>query len=87
MNCDKDFNCFAKFHAGHFLRDILQEEGRDMAWLAANTGMEAEMLRTLMEKRNMDADLFIRIGLPMQPLFLQRVDEMVFGKGATKPVA
>ena len=27
---------------------------------------------------NMDAELFVRMGMPMEPLFMRRVDEMVF---------
>lgn len=28
----------------------------------------------------MDGELFVRLGMPMQPLFMQRLDEMIFGK-------
>lgn len=38
-------------HAGHFLCDVLQEKGHDVAWLALRT----------------------------EPLFIHRVDEMIFG--------
>ena len=51
------------------------------------------MIRMNMERRhiinnnppqpNMDAELFVRIGKPMDPLFMQRVDEMVFGAAKT----
>ena len=79
MNNDNDFNRFSKFHAGHFLRDLLQEEGHDMAWLARHTGRDIVFLEDLLELPNMDAELFVRIGLPLQPLFMQRVDEVIFG--------
>lgn len=74
VKCDDDF------HAGHFLRDILQETGHDVPWLAQRTGREMAFLESLLEQSNMDAELFVRIGMPMQPLFMQRVDEMIFGK-------
>ncbi len=80
MNNDNDFNRFSKFHAGHFLRDLLQEEGHDMAWLAQHTGRDIVFLEDLLELPNMDAELFVRIGLPLQPLFMQRVDEVIFGE-------
>lgn len=73
-------NRFDDFHAGHFLRDLLQEEGHDVPWLALHTGRDAAMLESLLEQPNMDAELFVRIGLPLQPLFMQRVDEVIFGK-------
>ena len=68
------------FHAGNFLRNILQEEGHDMAWLAASLHMPTEILDCILTQPNMDAELFVRLGLPMEPLFMQRVDEMIFGK-------
>ena len=81
--CDKDsFNRFSTFHAGHFLRELLQEQGHDVAWLAAHTGKEVAWLEHLLEQPNMDAELFVRIGLPLQPLFMRRVDEVIFGKDA-----
>ena len=68
------------FHAGHFLRNILQEGGHDVRWLAERTGRDIAVLDTLLDQANMDAELFVRIGLPLQPLFMQRVDEVIFGK-------
>ena len=68
------------FHAGHFLRDLLQEEGHDVAWLAQQTGRNVAFLEDLLEQSNMDAELFVRMGKPMEPLFLQRVHEMIFGR-------
>ena len=75
------------FHAGRFLRNILQEEGRDLCWLAEHTGRDIAVLDTLLDQANMDAELFVRIGLPMQPLFMQRVDEMIFGENPVIPQA
>jgi hypothetical protein len=34
---------------------------------------------------NMDAELFVRLGKPMEPLFLQRMHEMIFGS-STKAI-
>ena len=68
------------FHAGRFLRDVLQECGHDEAWLAAHTHKDLPFVEHLLEQPNMDAELFVRMGMPMEPLFMQRVDEMVFGR-------
>jgi len=73
-------DCYKDFHAGHFLRELLLEEGHDVSWLADRTDSDMEALESLLEQPNMDAELFVRIGKPMEPLFMQRVDEMVFGK-------
>ena len=73
-------NRFDNFHDGHFLRDLLQEEGHGESWLALHTGRDVAMLESLLEQPNMDAELFVRIGLPLQPLFMQRVDESIFGE-------
>ena len=75
-------NKFEDFHAGRFLRDLLQEEGHDMGWLANRLSMPLEILDCILEQPNMDAELFVRIGLPLQPLFMRRVDEVIFGKNA-----
>lgn len=34
----------------------------------------------------MDAELFVRLGKPMEPLFLQRVHESIFGKQPAETV-
>ena len=76
----KGLNRFDEFHAGNFLREILQEEGHDLAWLANRLHMPSEILKCILTQPNMDAELFVRLGMPMQPLFMQRVDEVIFGK-------
>ena len=68
------------FHAGHFLRDLLHEQGHDTVWLAAQTGMDQKALETLLNQSNMDTRLFVEVGERMQPLFFQRVEEMIFGQ-------
>ena len=68
------------FHAGRFLRETLDGSGHDMAWLALRTGMTPAELEALLAQPNMDAELFVRTGMPMDPLFMRRVEEMVFGK-------
>ena len=73
-------NRFDNFHTGNFLLGIMQEEGHDLAWLAASLHMPTEILSCILTQPNMDAELFVRIGLPLQPLFMQRVDEVIFGK-------
>lgn len=87
MNGANDFNRFAKFDAGLFLRQLLQEEGHDLAWLAASTKVPAEILDCILAQPNMDAELFVRLGKPMEPLFLQRVHETIFGDDTVRPVA
>ena len=83
MNSDNGFNRFAKFDAGLFLRQLLQEEGHDLVWLAASTKVPVEILDCILAQSNMDAELFVRIGLPMEPLFTQRMHEIIFGSKAT----
>jgi len=79
---DEHFNRFGEFHAGHFIREIMQEEGRDTAWLAERTGRDEAFIEHLFEQPNMDAELFVRMGLPMDPLFMRRVHEMIFEEEA-----
>ena len=79
MNSDNGFNRFAKFDAGLFLRQLLQEEGHDLAWLAASTRVPVEILDCILSQANMDAELFVRLGKPLEPLFLQRMYETIFG--------
>lgn len=79
----KKIQRFDDFHAGYFLHEIMQEEGHDMAWLAQHTGRDIMFLQALLEQPNMDAELFVRIGKPLEPLFMQRVHESIFGKKAT----
>ena len=67
------------FHAGWFLRKTLDVSGHDVLWLAARVGMVQAELEALLAQPNMDAELFVRLGLSMEPLFMQRVDEMIFG--------
>lgn len=74
---------FSDFHAGNFLRDILREEGHDLDWLAARTKVPVEILDCILSQSNMDAELFVRFGMPLQPLFMQRVHESIFGSKTT----
>ena len=78
--CCKGNAAMGDFHAGHFLCNILQEEGHDVSWLADRLHMPAEILDCILTQPNMDAELFVRIGMPLQPLFMQRVHESIFGK-------
>ena len=76
---NQEVSRFTDFHAGHFLRALLQEQGHDVPWLAAHTDKDTDALDLLLEQANMDAKLFVSLGLPLEPLFMQRVDEMVMG--------
>ena len=77
------YSDFSDFHAGQFLRELLQEEGHDTAWLADRLGMPPEILSCILAQPSMDAELFVRLGKPLEPLFMERVQEAVFGKEAT----
>ena len=77
---NQDVSRFSDFHAGHFLRALLQEQGHDVPWLAARTDSDTDALDLLLEQADMDAKLFVSLGLPLQPLFMQRVDEVIFGE-------
>ena len=68
------------FHAGHFLHELLIDSGHDIKWLSSRMNMNANTLSELLEMPNMDAELFVRVGLNMKPLFDERIHEMVFGK-------
>lgn len=83
-NGKKDlYRDFGDFHAGRFLCDVLQEEGHDKAWLADRLNIPLDIFKCILEQPNMDAELFVRIGMPLEPLFLQRVDEVIFGNKTT----
>lgn len=77
---------YSDFLNGDFLRQLLQEEGHDVSWLALHTGRDVAILESLLEQADMDAELFVRIGLPLQPLFMQRVEEAIFGKQPAEAV-
>lgn len=75
------------FHAGRFLSDVMHEAGHDTKWLASQARMDEDALIDLLNQPNMEAGLFVRMGMPMEPLFMQRVDEMIFGERKVWPVA
>jgi len=68
------------FHAGQFLREVMRASGHDEVWLSIQTGMDQKALETLLNQSNMDTRLFVEVGERMQPLFFQRVEEMIFGQ-------
>ena len=76
-------SCFSDFHTGRFLRELMEEEGHDTLWLSGQTGIGMDVIEGLFGQMNMDAELFVRLGQPLNPLFLQRVDEMIFGSKVT----
>ena len=75
------------FHAGRFLSDVMHEAGHDTKWLASQARMDEDVLIDLLNQPNMEAELFVRMGIPLEPLFFQRVDEMVFGTHPARPMA
>ena len=87
MKHDDNLKYNTSFHAGHFLRGLLEEQGHDAAWLASRTGHDPKWVANLLEQPNMDAMLFVRMGRPLEPLFMRRVNEMVFGNEMVKPMA
>ena len=72
------FNRFDDFHAGHFLQGCLQESGFDEAWLAQHTDSDVEAIEVLLTRRNMDAELFVRLGMPIGAVFWNRLHELLF---------
>ena len=74
-------NRFSAFHAGHFLQQCLQASGHSMEWLARTTDSDIEAVETLFEMVNMDAELFVRMGMPMGNDFYDRVHKEIFPNG------
>ena len=72
------FNRFDDFHAGRFLQGCLQESGFDEAWLAQHTDSDVEAIEVLLTRRNMDAELFVRLGMPIGAVFWNRLHELLF---------
>ena len=79
------FNRFDDFHAGRFLQGCLQESGFDEAWLAQHTDSDVEAIEVLLTRRNMDAELFVRLGMPIGAAFWDRVHEAIFGPQTVNP--
>ena len=51
-----------------------------VSWNGTQTsGSYTNDTESLLEQPNMDAELFVRLGMPLEPLFLQRVHEVIFG--------
>jgi len=69
------------FHAGHLLQQCLQASGHSMEWLARTTDSDIEAVETLFEMVNMDAGLFVRMGMPMGNDFYDRVHKEIFPNG------
>lgn len=72
------FNSFGDFHAGHFLEECLRCSGFDVKWLASKTNKDEKALMELFAMPNMDAELFIDIGMPMGAVFFDRMHEEIF---------
>ncbi len=66
------------FHAGRFLQQCLQASGHSVEWLARTTDSDIEAVETLFEMVNMDAELFVRTGMPMGAFFFNRVHKEIF---------
>ena len=75
----KDTNNLSNtFHAGRFLQQCLQASGHSVEWLARTTDSDIEAVETLFEMVNMDAELFVRTGMPMGAFFFNRVHKEIF---------
>ena len=72
------FNRFDDFHAGRFLQRCLQESGFDEAWLAQHTESDVEAIEVLFTKPNMDAELFVSMGMPMGAAFWEPLHASIF---------
>ncbi|MBO6023927.1 MAG: hypothetical protein J6P83_03640 [Bacteroidales bacterium] len=65
-------------NAGKFLQDELAKSGHDVAWLAEQTGKEQAFLEELFKQSNMDAELFVRMGLPLGDPFFASLHALIF---------
>ena len=72
------FNSFDDFHAGRFLEECLRCSGFSVEWLAEKTNSDVTALEMLFAQPNMDAELFIDIGIPMGAVFFDRMHEEIF---------
>lgn len=68
----------AILNAGKFLQDELAKSGHDVAWLAEQTGREPAFLEDLFKQSNMDAELFVRMGLPLGDPFFASLHALIF---------
>ena len=59
----KKSNPYVVFHAGRFLTQLLDGSGHDMEWLAGQIRVGIGELEALLCQPNMDAELFVRLGL------------------------
>ncbi|MBO6024498.1 MAG: hypothetical protein J6P83_06560 [Bacteroidales bacterium] len=71
-------------NAGKFLQDELAKSGHDVAWLAEQTGKDQAFLEDLFKQSNMDAELFVRMGLPFGDPFFESLHMAIFGKPREK---
>ena len=75
------------FHAGRFLQQCLQDSGFDVGWLARNTNSDIEAVEMLLAQPEMDAELFVRMGMPLGAAFFDPLHEMIFGQDAPMETA
>ena len=66
------------FHAGQFLQAELAKSGRDVSWLAEQSGMAQEEMENLLQQSNMDAELFVSIGHNLGDGFFASLDALIF---------
>ena len=65
-------------NAGKFLQDELAKSGHDVAWLAEQTGKDQAFLEDLFKQSNMDAEMFVRMGLPLGDPFFASLHALIF---------
>lgn len=73
----KKSNPHVVFHAGRFLTQLLDGSGHDMEWLAGQIRVGIGELEALLCQPNMDAELFVRLGLPFGPVFFDKLDRLI----------
>lgn len=76
---EKTYNRFTNFHAGHFLQECLQRSGFSIEWLAEKTESDVAAIEVLFTQPHLDAELLVRMGIPMGEAFFSRVHEEIFG--------
>lgn len=78
------FHRLSDFHAGHFLQECLRRSGFNVEWLASKTDRNVAQIEALFAQPNLDAELFVKIGMPMGNSFFDPLHEIIFHPEDTK---
>lgn len=77
MTVDNTATCF---HAGRFLSEMLEDQGRDVQWLAAKVGQDVASVNKVLGQANMDAERFVRYGQTISTDFFSHLETLIFAK-------